>query len=249
MSRRQPIFNAPSVVVWLLGVLVAFHLFRVFGPEDQAEWWTFALGFLPIRYSSRVLVEDLPGGAWSAWVSPVSHAFLHGDALHLLINCAWLLAFGSALARRIGAIRFLFLFVTSAIAGALAYWLINGPVAALLVGASGAISGLVGAAFRFFFRALEVARFDPEGLAGAARRVTRAPISDCFRDAQTRTAILIWLAVNFVTAVVLPGLGSGDAIAWEAHLGGFLFGLFAFALFDAVPVPASRTADPGSGLH
>lgn len=249
-EQRVPIFNAPGIVVVLLAVLAGVHGLRAILPAEATEWFTLALAFIPLRYGSDASV-DVPGGALAAVFSPLSHALLHGDVVHLGINCAWLLAFGSALARRVGAVRFLLLFAASAAAGALMYYAINGPIAAVLVGASGAISGLVGGAFRFFFRALHLARYHPAGLEGACRDVPRAPLRECVTDPQTRLAIIIWLAVNMITAFLLPQLGGGDAIAWEAHLGGFLFGLLAFALFDPpaiAPVPAADD-DPGVTFH
>jgi membrane associated rhomboid family serine protease len=249
-EQRVPIFNAPTVVVALLAVLALVHLLRVLLPAEVTEWFTLALAFVPLRYADD-LSGDVPGGILAAVFSPLTHALLHGDVVHLAINGAWLLAFGSALARRVGAARFLVLFSASAVAGALMYYAINGPIAAVLVGASGAISGLVGGAFRFFFRALHLARYHPLGLEGACRDVPRAPLSECVRDPQTRLAIIIWLVVNMITAVLLPQLGGGEAIAWEAHLGGFLFGLLAFALFDpphGVPAPPAAD-DPGVTLH
>ena len=74
---------------------------------------------------------------------------------------AWLVAFGSPVARRTDAVRFLAFFLLCGVAGALFYVLVNGPILAIVVGASGAISGLMGGAMRFFFRAF--ARLHPSG--------------------------------------------------------------------------------------
>ena len=68
--------------------------------------------------------------------------------MHLLINSAWFLAFATPVARRIGPVRFLAFFLLCGVGGALLYLPFN---SAPMVGASGAISGLMGAAMRFLF--------------------------------------------------------------------------------------------------
>ena len=56
-------------------------------------------------------------------------------------------------------------------------------------------------------------------------------------DSQARVAVIAWLALNFVFAAAAPLLGVAGAIAWEAHLGGFLFGLLTFDLVDRIKPP------------
>jgi membrane associated rhomboid family serine protease len=229
-AERQPIFNAPAVVVVLLAALIAMHVVRNNLAPDTNLWWTIALAFVPARYMG--LYADIPGGRLAAVTAFLSHTLVHGDWLHLFVNASWLLAFGSAVARRIGVARFLLLYAGAAIAGAVLYLAINvrAEGLAIMVGASGAISGLAGAAFRFLFNAMAVR--DPQGLARAASDVPAMSIADMIRDRQARNAILAWVVLNFVLAAAGPIFGWASAIAWEAHLGGFLFGLLAFGLFD-----------------
>ena len=69
---------------------------------------------------------------------------MHGDVLHLIVNSAWLLAFGTPLVRRMGSIRFIAFSAVCGIAGALVFWALNPGLLAPMVGASGAISGMMG---------------------------------------------------------------------------------------------------------
>jgi membrane associated rhomboid family serine protease len=241
-AQRQPIFNAPLVVVVVLGVLIAVHALRQVIDDETALWWTVALAFVPARFFSAF--TDIPGGSLASVTSFLTHALVHGDAVHLAINSAWLLAFGSAVARRVGSLRFLALFAASAIAGAALYLAFNtdSKSLAIMVGASGAISGLVGGAFRFFFRALEAD--DPDGLSGASNWVPTMSLMEMARDRQARVAVIAWLVLNLVFAVLGPLFGWASSIAWEAHLGGFLLGLLAFPLFDRMRKrPDGATAD------
>ncbi len=99
-----------------------------------------------------------------------------------------------------------------------------------MVGASGAISGLMGAVFRLMFAADDAAtrRVLHEDAAAAPRLSLRSTLT----SRRALAAILIWVGVNALAALGLGELSSAGAIAWEAHVGGFFTGLLAFELFD-----------------
>src|SRR5262245_32769170 len=81
-----------------------------------------SFGFVPARYDSSVLLGGALPGGWGAQIwTFVTYALLHADLGHLGFNAIWLLAFGSPVARRFGAWRFLAFCVVSAAAGALAH--------------------------------------------------------------------------------------------------------------------------------
>ncbi|MEO1492880.1 MAG: rhomboid family intramembrane serine protease [Pseudomonadota bacterium] len=133
------------------------------------------------------------------WSSLVTHAFLHGGAVHLLLNGAIFLGIGGMLAHVLGPVRFIVLFVICAIGGALAFGIIatfQGP----LVGASGAIFGFLGALKRYEWKYIQ-----------------KTGIS---ADRFWRT-IAGLAAINVLLAFVPLG---GGGIAWQAHLGGFIAG-------------------------
>lgn len=229
MQYRQPIFNVPGVVLALIGAFVALHVVRSFLPPEQDTWLTAALAFIPARASGAG--EMLPGGEIASITSYVTHVFVHGDITHLLINCAWLLAFGSPVARRTGAIRFLAFFFLCGAAGALFYLVVNGRVEILLIGASGAISGLMGAAFRFLF-----AGFDAGVAFGAsARHQPLTTLKDTLSDQRVLLAIAGWTILNLLLAWGATGLTEAAGIAWEAHVGGFFAGLLLYGFFDRPP--------------
>jgi membrane associated rhomboid family serine protease len=228
VSHREPIFNAPGVVVWLLLAFAAVHVVRWWLPEDQGEWLTALLAFIPARLTG--LAEQLPGGGPAAITAFVTHVFVHGDITHLIVNSAWLLAFGSPVARRTDWLPFILFFLLSGTAGALFYFAINGGVLTVVVGASGAISGLMGAAFRFMFRGMEEG--GPLGLAHAARRTPLMRLGETLQDRRILLAVAGWTILNVLLAWGASGLTEAAGIAWEAHLGGFYFGLLTFGLFD-----------------
>ncbi len=171
--------------------------------------------FLSARYTFT--------GAWQldplAYVAaPITYMFLHGGLTHLLVNMAMLLAFGTAIARRMSMASFLLLYTICGIAGA-AFWLFMHPYSAdPLLGASGAISGMVGAVGRI--------------------SISRAETPDLpFRNRGTAlTFVLVWLVLNFVFGIIGGAIFGIDAeIAWEAHLGGFVAGFALVTLFARPP--------------
>lgn len=225
---RQPVFNVPAAVLVLAASMVAVHVLLSIVDIDTANQWLVALAFIPARYSEGG--AGLPGGEIAVFTSWVTHAFVHGDLMHLGMNLAFFLAFGAACVRRIGTPLFLALMLASTVAGAATYLLFNGRAEVVMIGASGAISGLVGAVLRFLYPALAVGH--EMRLSEAAMRVPRLSLKGMWREPEPRRAILAWLGLNFVLAVVLPAAGLSSPIAWEAHLGGFLVGLLMFAYFD-----------------
>jgi membrane associated rhomboid family serine protease len=146
LRRQNRALNAPAVVLWLIVALVAIHAVRQGIDPRLDRWVLFTFGFVPLRFSAPQAV--FPGPWWSF----ITHALLHGDWIHLMINSAWMLIFGSVLARRLGSARFLLISAVTAAAGAAAnlawYW---GGELTILVGASGAISGQLAGAVRLIF--------------------------------------------------------------------------------------------------
>jgi membrane associated rhomboid family serine protease len=113
-----------------------------------------------------------------------------------------------------------------------------------MIGASAAISGTMAAAMRFAFQ-----RGGPLGLwrdPEEAYRVPAASLAESLRDPRVLSFLLVWLGVNLLLGLLSIGAtGVPQAIAWQAHIGGFLAGLMGFWLFD--PVPRASAAAPGDG--
>jgi membrane associated rhomboid family serine protease len=240
LDRHEPIFNVPGVVLLVIGSCTLLQAVRWLLPAVEDAWLTAALAFIPMRLVPGV-AEQLPGGQLATVTSFVTHLFVHGDTTHLLINMAWLLAFGSPLARRTDAWRFLAFFAICGAAGALFYVLVNGRVFTLVVGASGAISGLMGGAMRFFFRALK-----PGGrLILPLHAAPLLSLPATFRDRRIVLTMIGWTILNIVLAWGAAGLTDAAGIAWEAHVGGFYAGLLMFGLFDR-PAPVPEVEEGGN---
>ncbi|MFD2238468.1 rhomboid family intramembrane serine protease [Aureimonas populi] len=226
---NPPAFNVPRIVLALIAALVFVHLWRMqllSASQDTLVILDYA--FIAGCYRDLAdFCQVRPDGA-DYW-SPVTHAFLHGDWTHLAANCAWLLAFGTPVARRLHTVRFLVFCLLGALAGAGLFYVVNPTIAAPMIGASGVVSAVMGGAARF-----ALGRFGRLG----NREVALAPRLTVLQSLSDRT-VLFFVGIFFATNLLLgSGLGSafgGGPIAWEAHLGGFALGFLGFAFFDPRP--------------
>jgi membrane associated rhomboid family serine protease len=239
---RQPMFNIPRVVVALVGTLLAIHLIRVYVLSDSADFeFLLTFAFIPARITDAASLGAVPGGAGAGIWSFLTYAFLHGDWGHVGFNSLWLVAFGSPLAWRFGATRFLLFSAVGAVGGALAHLATHPADITPMVGASAAISAQMAGATRFVFTTGSPFRgFQMEG--HAAYRRPAAPLSVVIRDRRVLSFVAIWFGLNLVFGLLGAGSGlTAGAIAWQAHVGGFLVGLALFSFFD--PVPQHRPTD------
>ncbi len=233
MRQSQPLFHSPRVVVAVLFSITALHFLRHFLSDETNLRLLLNLAFIPARY---VLPDDADGvSALAKYWTPLTYAFLHADAAHLMVNALWMSVFGSAVGWRFGALRFLgFCAICTMAAAGLHYTVHRGDIVAL-VGASGAISGLTAAAALFMF--------EPGGSLSADRYAGKmaflVPARGArviFQDKRVFGFIAIWFALNLLFGIGgFPAANGENAIAWEAHMGGFLAGLIFFAFFDPVP--------------
>jgi len=239
-TTREPLFNLPGVLTALIAVLIAIHagrwLFLTQG-SDQVLVWTF--GFVPARFDPSVLMgARFPGGAGAKIWSFITYAMLHADVSHLGFNILWLLPFGSAVARRFGAVRFLVFLAACSVGGAVAHLVTHAHEPIPMIGISASISGAMAAAIRFAFMRgsfLSLRRGD----ATAAAQVPALPLLQSLRNPRVMTFLAIWFGVNFIFGLgAVPGGGSDQSVAWQAHIGGFLAGLLLFSVFD--PIPAAQ---------
>jgi len=192
-DRPEPIFNAPWPGLLAAASILLPHLVL----RTASDETLYRLALVP----ARVVAGD-PTGL-------VTALFVHGGWLHALMNAVFALAFGAPVARFLGlgargGALFVFFYMACGILAGLGYVAVHPASVNPLIGASGAVAGLMGAAARLMDRPGEL-----DGLF-STRSVSLG---------------LGWLIVNLVLAVVggIPGFGTG-LIAWEAHLFGYAAG-------------------------
>lgn len=228
--QRQPIFLLPLAVTALCGLLLAIQAADTLvlndgGREALLTWFAF----VPYRLIDPVNVE----GGWLPLLwTPVTHAFLHAGWEHVLLNSVWLAIFATPVAQRYGAVKMFALFLAGAVLGAFAFAATTLPAVQVLVGASGGIAALTGAAVRFVFQPPVVA-VDPE--TGERRLLGRklATLREMLAHPTARIFSLLWIVLNGIVPLLPLVLGGATVqIAWQAHLAGFFTGMLLVPLLE-----------------
>ena len=228
-SAKEPFFRAPKVVLILIAVLAIVHgAIQIAGP-DWRVWSLYAFAFIPARITGEAAFPAIWGSqAWSF----LTYAFLHANLMHLFFNSLWLLVFGSVVARRLGPANFLLLAGAAAIVGAGTTLLTHWGQVAIVIGASGGVSGVMAAAIPLMYgsglRLGDTYRTD-------IATVTPLRPIEILTNRRAFIFALIWIAVTlFSGASGWTGASFVEegSIAWEAHLGGFITGLAAFYWLD-----------------
>ena len=210
--ERERVFNAPLLAVLLAASMPALYFFQV-----RAHTYWLELSFAPI---------DLSQGRYAGLVTSM---LVHGGWAHAGMNAVAALTFGTPVARLfragVGLVVFLALYIVSGVVATLGYGLVHWGSVDPLVGASGAVFGLIGAATRLL------------GGGGRVLSLTNRGVI---------TMSIVWMVVNAVLGLIgfAPG-AQGARIAWEAHAFGFLFGILAIGPLARWFAPPPQRFDAG----
>lgn len=224
------IVNAPGVVLVIAGTIVAAFALFAFAPDHVKNVILLTAALFPAKFMSGFAGNEGP----LAMVSPlITSMFIHGGIGHLLLNTFFLLAFGTPIARRMnaeGALQsasafasasmFLTFFLLSGVFGSLIYVALNPDSVIPVVGASGGVYGLLGGVVRFAFNRSTL--FGPED----------ARLNSLMDRPVVGWTAFVLLTNNPVFATLISPMAGGGGIAWEAHIGGYFFGLLTYPFFD-----------------
>lgn len=211
----------PYITIAVIGMCVLVFLWQItLGPEST-EVVIYSYGMIPARLFGEVAFPaEL--SAVPAWVTVFTSMFMHGGLMHLAGNMLFLWVFGDNIEESMGHFRFVIFYLACGVAAALTQSLLNPESAVPMIGASGAISGVLGAYLVLHpFATIRVFIF-----LGIFATVTRVP------------AILVlgfWAFGQFISAAVTPLDQPG--IAFWAHIGGFVAGMLLIPLFKYREVP------------
>ncbi|MDP4021731.1 rhomboid family intramembrane serine protease [Methylobacterium sp. NEAU 140] len=255
-QRRAPVFNMPGVVTASIGVLLAIQGVREYLLPDTLDIRVVLdLALVPARWTvwfdpgrAAEVIQAAGAGdpemaaareAFARYIAGehalepwtlASYALLHGSWMHVIFNTVWLAAFGSPVARRCGAWRYGLIGLAGTVAGAFLHVAIDPLSAAPLIGASAGVSALMAAAARFVFQP-PVSAYAPPGQTPPHRPAETIP--ELLRNRTAVSFLAIWLVTNLLFGVVsMPLLTESSAIAWDAHLGGFVAGFLLFPYID-----------------
>jgi len=209
-SQRTPYINYSIIVVNCL-----FFLFQVATGPHLHEFIE-TLGFIPARFLA--LWSNFPENLLSIHLTLFTTMFLHGGWLHLIANMWTLFIFGDNVEDTFGHVRYLLFYLTCGLAGSLMYLLTAPSSWVPVIGASGAIAGVMGAYFFLFPR---------------SRVLTLIPFLFIYVIEIPAFVFLgFWFVLQFFSGTLSflsPGAEGG--VAWWAHIGGFLCGVLLLYIF------------------
>jgi membrane associated rhomboid family serine protease len=219
ISDENPTRRTPIVTWAILITSVVVFLWELSFDEPQAEAVIRNLGFTPRDFFMRGFG---PGAESGPWVTLVSSMFLHGSLVHLGGNMLYLWIFGNNVEDALGHVRFFVFYFVCGVAAALAQAVSDPETGIPMVGASGAISGILGAYVLIYPRA-RITVIIPFGL------ILFYPmkISAIF-------VVGFWFVAQLISAILAdPG---APGVAWLAHVGGFVAGMLLTPLLSHYPL-------------
>jgi len=203
-SRRVPIVN------WLLiGLNVLVFLYEISLSQAGLANLTRTWGLVPATLAAE---------PQTAWLTIYTSMFLHGGWFHILSNMWVLFIFGDNVEDRMGGGRYLLFYLLSGTAAALLQSFLLSASRVPMIGASGAIAGVLGAYLLLYPR---------------ARIASLVPILFIFTiiDIPAPIFLLFWFVSQLFSGWLSLGGAGGSGVAWFAHVGGFVFGIMAVFIF------------------
>jgi membrane associated rhomboid family serine protease len=205
----------------LIAVLFAINT-CIFISSDLRSWAYQYLSFIP---------EHLSLSAWSGY-SLFTSVFLHADVFHLCGNCLFLWVFGRSLERLFGPGLFVLIFMFLGALGALLHWVLNADSLNPVIGASGAISTLMGGYLVLFPNAKMKMIF----IAGYVFKRFKLP---------AWTFLFYFAGLQLLSLAF--GAGNEDHVAYGVHIGGFMIGVMAAMIWKVSSPDAERNLTKFTG--
>jgi membrane associated rhomboid family serine protease len=202
----NPTIIVPYVTISIIVLNIVVFLWEIFSPSGE-ERIVFDYGAIP--HNLLTLEKSQPV---HPLVTVFSSMFLHGGLFHLGGNMLYFWIFGNNIEDRLGHTRFLIFYLLAGATAAYAYAITNPHSLVPMIGASGAISGVLGAYLIMFPQA----RVHTVLFFGFFWQVVRVP---------ALIVIGFWAIIQLASGLLTKGLMGQGGVAWFAHVGGFLFGL------------------------
>jgi membrane associated rhomboid family serine protease len=209
-----------AVITFTLIILnCAVFLYELTLGATGGEVFLESFAFIPKRlfYPGAVVGGTIPVAA-----TLVTSMFLHGGWLHIAGNMLYLWIFGNNVEDATGRVRFIIFYVLCGLFAAYIHAYMNQSSQTPMIGASGAISGVLGAYLLLYPR---------------ARVVTLVMLGFYIRTVEVPAMIVLglWFVLQFLNVLITGGSGGG--VAWHAHVGGFVAGILLIGLFKRRDVP------------
>ncbi len=218
LKDSNPTERFPIITVVFITLNIIVFLYQTSLGDDAVEFFIGAFSLVPARlfHAGVVLPGPVPAG-----ITIVTSQFLHGGLFHLIGNMLYLWIFGNNVEDAMGRIRFIVFYLLCGALASMTHALMNPQSNIPMIGASGAVSGILGAYLLLYPKARILTLFT----LGFFVRMIEVP---------AMVVLGFWFVFQFLSAVVAKGAGG---VAWYAHIGGFLAGLALIILFKRSDVP------------
>ena len=216
---ENPTYLRPYTTITLLVLNIAVFIGQILLHPDAMERAIYLFGFTPSSLFEGTGSAGVP--LFSA-LTIFSSMFIHGDLFHLAGNMLFLWIFGNNVEDAMGHRKFLVFYLLCGVAAALAQGYVTPDSEIPMIGASGAISGVVGAYFLLYPR---------------AKVLAVVPITFLIIPLRLSAVWLLGIWMAFQLAWALATDASEPGIAWWAHVAGFVAGLFLVVFFRRRGVP------------
>ncbi len=221
LRDEVPTRHFPLITVILIAINVAVYLYQLFLPELQLNIMVYKWAFIPIEYTR--FEQVYPELAVPYGLTVFTSMFLHGGFMHLAGNMLYLWIFGNNIEDYLGKVKFVVFYLVSGIAAVALFTIFDPNSEVPMIGASGAIAGVMGAYMVLFPNA----RIHTIIFLGFFIQAVRVP---------AKILLVFWFAMQIIFG--LPSLlgPSQGGVAWFAHVGGFAFGWLYFRLTNKRPL-------------
>lgn len=206
LKDENPTSRFPYITVFFIGLNILIFFYQIFSPQGL-QYYVYKLGTIPYEITHFKTLPLFP--RTFPPLSLITSMFLHGGLFHLFGNMLYLWIFGNNIEDFLGPFRFVLFYLISGLGASLTHIIFNPNSQTPMIGASGAIAGVLGAYLILY------------------------------PTARVLTLVFIWilpipaaiiLGLWFFAQVMNLGLGGG--VAWFAHIGGFLIGFVLIRVYS-----------------
>ncbi len=211
LKDNNPTTRVPYITILIIALNAGVFFFQLFSPQGL-QFFVYKMGAIPYEIThfkalSLVLTDSRePLARLSPPLTLIVSMFIHGGLFHLIFNMLYLWIFGNNVEDFLGPIRFILFYLLSGLGASITHILFNPNSQVPMIGASGAIAGILGAYLILYPR---------------ARVLTFVFLFFIIRIIAIPASFVLglWFLIQVLS------IGAGGGVAWFAHIGGFLIGI------------------------
>lgn len=225
LKDDNPTYSKPVITYAILGICVLVFILQISSASYQSGKLFYSYGLIPAVLTGH---KQLP--AEIAMIAPeltlITSMFMHGGFMHLIGNMLYLWIFADNIEDELGPVKFICFYLLSGIAAALTQVFLNTESTIPMIGASGAIGGVLGAYIVNHPKAKVIVLIP----LGFFSQIVKIP---------ALYVLGFWFVLQFINSSLSSSEGGG--VAYGAHIGGFIFGAVAILFFNKKNKPLHKT--------